>query len=466
MPANLDLLLQSPLLLAGALGAGLLIGVLLQALISSSQRRNLAAIAQRNQQLIAQQQTEINFLSGLSDEQKTQIKLLSSKLEQKSHQVVQLHTQQQERDRAHHQQLVLVEEHERRTREEFEHLAQKIFTANGEQFSKNQEQSVKLLLEPFQQQLGRFSQQVEQFQHSQVSSNASLNTELQHLKVLNQAITQEAHNLTLALKGDKKLTGTWGEVQLERCLQAAGLQTPLHYLREVSFSQPSGQLSRPDFIINLPDNKHIVIDSKMSLVAFDAAMAAETAEQQFNALTEHVKALRKHIDSLAHKDYSALAGVNSPHFVLMFVAVEPAFIEALKHDHTLYDYAVQKNIILVSTTTLMPVLKTISNLWLLDRSHSQAIALAERAGDIHQQVFVIADRLLKLGRTLQTAGNYYNDTVTALGGKQGLYGKVARFGELVKGAKAPLELDEIHSDLELHKLDALMAEAALNEAEN
>lgn len=456
MPVSLNTILQSPIFISAcALFIGLFIGALVHALWATKRRQGDLQRHQTLETNAAQLTTENHYLNKQYEEQHRQINTLTSRLEQKSHQVVQLHTQQQERERAHHQQVSQFEKQQQLLNVQFEHLAQKIFNDNGTRFSKNQEQSVKLLLEPFQQQLGRFSQQVEQFQHTQVSSHASLNTELQHLKVLNQEITQEAHTLSQALKGDKKLTGTWGEIQLERCLQAAGLMRDLHYQREANFVTAHGQNRRPDFIINLPDNKHIIVDSKMSLVAYDAAIAAETEQEQTAALNRHVKALRKHMDDLAQKDYSALNGANSPHFVLMYLAIEPAFIEALKHDNTLYEYGSQKNIILVSNTTLMPVLKTISNLWLLERSHSQAFALAERAGDIHQQVCMIAERLTKLGRSLQTVTNHYNDSVTAIVGRQGLYGKVERFGDLAKNANPLPDIEEIHNDIETHKLHSL-----------
>ncbi|MDZ7924488.1 MAG: DNA recombination protein RmuC [Marinagarivorans sp.] len=354
------------------------------------------------------------------------------------------------------QQLIEFTTQKKQLNQEFEHIAQKIFSANSQHFSQNQEQSVKLLLAPFRDQLHNFSQQVEHFKQNQTASNASLNTELQHLKALNQQITQEAHTLSRALKGDKKLSGTWGEMQLERSLQAAGLQADCHYLREANYSNVQGQNRRPDFIVKLPDGKDIIIDSKISLVDFNKAIAADTQEEQTQALTQHVKALKKHIDELAQKDYSALIGMRSPHFVLMYIAIEPAYIEALKHDIDVFDYGSQKNIILVSHTTLMPLLKTIANLWLLDRSHSQAFEIAEKAGDIYQQVCLVAERLHKLGRSLQTATGHYNDTVTSMAGRQGLYGKVERFSEVAKQGQAPSELPPLAMDIDSHRLEPIM----------
>ena len=245
-------------------------------------------------------------------------------------------------------------------------------------------------------------------------------------------------------------------MQLERSLQAAGLQADCHYLREANYISVQGQNRRPDFIVKLPDGKDIIIDSKISLVDFNKAIAADTQEEQTQALTQHVKALKKHIDDLAQKDYSTLIGMRSPHFVLMYIAIEPAYIEALKHDVDVFDYGSQKNIILVSHTTLMPLLKTIANLWLLDRSHSQAFELAEKAGDIYQQVCLVAERLHKLGRSLQTVTSHYNDTVTSMVGRQGLYGKVERFSVVAKNSQAPSELPPLANDIDSHRLEPTM----------
>ncbi len=376
-------------------------------------------------------------------------------LQQKELSFMQLHTQLQERERSHQQQQLSFEQQKQHMTQEFEHIAQKALNANSAQLSQQQEQSVKLLLTPFQNQITHFGQQVQQFQHSQVSSHASLNNELQHIKTLNQAITQEAKNLTRALKGDKKLTGTWGELQLERSLQAAGLENTVHYRREANYHTQDGQNRRPDFILYLPDEKHIVIDSKMSLVAYEAAVSAKDISQQNSALDQHVKALKKHINDLQQKDYSALVGLHSPDFVLMYVAAEPALTEALKHNHQLYEYAANKNILLVSQTTLIPIIKTVANLWLRERGQRQAYALAEKAGDIYQQLCTLAERFHKLGRTLQTAGSHYNDTVTALTGKRGLHGKVQCFSELAKGAKLT-PTPPIHQDIDLHRLEPLL----------
>lgn len=440
----IHLISQQPILALMLLFIGLAVGLCIGGVVITITKQRFALV----QNQLYESQNALALIQS-------QLQAAQQALHQKELSFMQLHTQQQERERAHQMQLQNITQQKQHITQEFEYIAQKVLSTSHKQQSQQQEQSIKLLLAPFQDKIMHFGQQVQQFQHAQVSSHASLNNELQNLKTLNQAITQEAKNLTRALKGDKKLTGSWGELQLERSLQAAGLQKDTHYLREANHQNQEGQNRRPDFIINLPDEKHIVIDSKMSLVAYETAVSAKTIEQQKQALDQHIQALKKHINDLHQKNYSALPGLHSPDFVLMYIAVEPALTEAFQFDTQLYEYASNKNIILVSQTTLVPIIKTIGNLWLRERNHKQAFELAEKAGDIYQQLCTLAERLHKLGRTLQTAGSHYNDTVTALAGKQGLHGKVERFSELANGCK-PMATPHIQQDIDHHRLEPLL----------
>jgi DNA recombination protein RmuC len=279
--------------------------------------------------------------------------------------------------------------------------------------------------------------------------------------LLNQQITQDAQNLTLALKGDKKLSGSWGEMQLEKTLQLAGLVPGEHYSREVVLQHEDGATRRPDFIIHLPDGKHLVLDSKVSLVDYDAACAAISDDDIRLALEAYVKALKRHIDGLAERDYSNLVGVRSPSFVLMFLPLEAAYIEALKFNRELFNYGYNKNVILVAHTTLMPILRTVANVWQLDRSSKEAEAISARAGDIYNQACLVAERLLKLGKTLSTANAHYNETVRALAGNQGLHGKLERFKDVAGNITRQFPpLAPSYEDIDLTKLQAAVGESA------
>jgi len=342
---------------------------------------------------------------------------------------------------------------------EFQNLANQILEEKGRSFAANSQQSLDALLKPFREQINGFQQRVNQVHDEAVRGNASLGAQIRQVLDIGVRMSTEANTLASALKGDKKTAGNWGEIQLENALQQAGLAEGDHYEAQPRFHDQQGQARQPDFVVKLPDRKHMVLDSKVSLVDYDRAIAAETEPERQAALEAHVKAVRNHIDDLSKKDYSNLIGMRSPSFVLMFMPIEPAYIEALKHNKDLFNYGYQKNVIMVSYTTLMPILKTVANLWMVARSNEQAQELSGRAGEIYNQVALVAERLKHLGATLGTASQHYNDTVTAVAGQQGLYGKVVRFGELsAKANKALPQLEPMHRDYEAERLDLVVGD--------
>ncbi|MBV6306898.1 DNA recombination protein RmuC [Candidimonas humi] len=342
---------------------------------------------------------------------------------------------------------------------EFQNLANQILEEKGRSFTASSQQSLDALLKPFREQIQGFQQRVNQVHDEAVRGNASLGAQIRQVLDIGVRMSTEANTLASALKGDKKTAGNWGEIQLENALQQAGLVEGDHYEAQPRFQDHEGHARQPDFIVKLPDRKHMVLDSKVSLVDYDRAIAAETEPERQAALEAHVKAVRNHIDDLGKKDYSNLIGMRSPSFVLMFMPIEPAYIEALKHNKELFNYGYQRNVIMVSYTTLMPILKTVANLWMVARSNEQAQELSGRAGEIYNQVALVAERLKRLGATLGTASQHYNDTVTAVAGQQGLYGKVVRFGELsAKANKALPQLEPMHRDYEAERLDLVVGE--------
>jgi DNA recombination protein RmuC len=230
-----------------------------------------------------------------------------------------------------------------------------------------------------------------------------------------------------------------------------------HFEKQTSFKDADGRRRQTDYLINVPGGKQMIIDSKVSLVAYDKVVAADSAESQALALTEHANSVKRHIDDLASKDYTNLIGMRSPSFVLMFMPIEPAYIEALKHEKDLFSYGYEKNIVLVSHTTLIPILRTVANLWMMERSNEEAREISEKAGDIYNQVCEVAIRLQKLGGSLTAASNHYNDTLTSLAGRQGLHGKVERFSKLsTRVSKSMPILEPLHKDLEQGRLELII----------
>ncbi|MDH2926104.1 DNA recombination protein RmuC [Lonepinella koalarum] len=336
---------------------------------------------------------------------------------------------------------------------EFQNLANRILEEKSQSFSQSNQQALDSLLKPFREQIESFQKRVNEVHSESVKGNTLLESELKKVLEIGLSMSQQANNLTSALKGEKKTLGNWGEIQLERTLQLAGLVNGDHYSAQAHFKDEQGNHNYPDFVVHLPDNKHLIIDSKMSLVAYENAVNAEDELQRSQFMREHIKAIRNHINDLSQKDYSNLIGMRSPNFVLMFFAVEPAYIEAMKADVELFNFAYQKNVILVSHTTLMPILRTVANLWRVERGNAEAKEISEKAGDIYNQICLLAERLARLGGTLATASSRYNDTVTALVGQQGLVGKVERFKDLsAKVTKTLPNVELLHQDIETEKL--------------
>lgn len=340
---------------------------------------------------------------------------------------------------------------------EFENIANKIFEEKGKTFTQTSQSSIDSMLKPFREQIEGFQKRINEVHDASLQGNSNLNAEIRKVLDIGLQMSKEATSLTSALKGDSQQRGAWGEAQLRRTLEMSGLIEDAHFAVQSSFKDDEGKQKQTDYLIKLPDEKHIIIDSKVSLVAYDRAVSADTEEEYNLAMAEHVKAVRRHIDDLAGKDYTNLVGMRSPSFVLMFMPIEPAYIEALKSNKDLFEYGYKKNIVLVSHTTLIPILRTVSNLWMIERSNAEAREISEKAGDIYNQVCTVAERLNKLGGTLNTVSNHYNDTVTALAGKQGLYGKVERFTKLsAKVTKSMPATEPAHRDFETERLSMIV----------
>ncbi|MCR1828728.1 DNA recombination protein RmuC [Pseudomonas oleovorans] len=341
--------------------------------------------------------------------------------------------------------------------QEFENLANKIFEEKGKTFTQTSQTSIDGMLKPFREQIEGFQKRINEVHDASLQGNTSLNSEIKKVLEIGLQMSKEANNLTSALKGDSQQRGAWGEAQLRRTLEMSGLIEEAHYEVQAAFKDAEGRSKQTDYLIKLPDGKHIIIDSKVSLVAYDRAVGSESPEEYQLAMAEHVKAVRKHIDDLASKDYTNLAGIHSPDFVLMFMPIEPAYIEAMKHNKDLFEYGYKKHIVLVSHTTLIPILRTVANLWMIERSNAEAREISEKAGEIYNQVCLVAERIGKLGGTLNTASNHYNSAITALAGQQGLYGKIDRFSQLsAKVSKTLPTLEPVHVDFQNERLSLIV----------
>lgn len=433
--------------------------------LDEAQQRHQAALAQMtqlqqtagiNQSQLQQLQAQLQHSQNQFAQKDQEAANLNEKLTVLAQQLTQLKTSLSEKEKNFLEQQQTFAQSKQQLSQEFQNLANRILEEKAQRFSQSNQSALDHLLKPFRQQIEHFQKRVNEVHSESLKGNASLEAEIKKVLEIGLNMSQQADNLTAALKGEKKTLGNWGEMQLACALQNAGLIENEHYTAQAHFKDPLGKHKYPDFVVKLPDNKHLIIDSKMSLNDYENAVSAEQEPLQKQYLQAHIKAIRHHIDDLANKDYSNLIGVRSPNFVLMFIGIEPAYIEAMKQDSSLFNYGYERNVILVSHTTLMPILRTVANLWRIERGNREAQEISEKAGEIYNQICVIGERLAKLGSSLTAVSGHYNQTVTALVGRQGLLGKVDRFKALsAKANKTMPELDVIHNDIELEKLEIL-----------
>lgn len=336
------------------------------------------------------------------------------------------------------EQLALLKENKETLKQEFELLSQKIFKTSSENLSTQNKESMNFLLKPLKEQLDGFRKRVDDVHTHQTAGNAALKAELDKLFTLNQRITDEAANLTKALTNDKKTQGNWGELQVEMILDQSGLQKGNEYEREANFKDDEDNNKRPDFIVHLPEGKHVIIDSKVSLVDYNRYVAAENDVERQQALEQHVKAIKNHISSLSEKGYPKLKNVQSPDFVFMFMPIEPAFLVAFHYDQNLFNTAFEKRIVVVTPSTLLATLRTVSSLWSIERQNQSARTLADQAGKVYDKLRVFVEKMDKLDSQLSTARNTFDDAQNTLIGSRSLTSTVQKFVDL--GVRVKKEL--------------------------
>ena len=422
---------------------------------------SLMQLRRQRAELDARQQEAVHHstAASLADERCTKLESERAALQgQLSDLKAQLSAQaatHSERESHHQSQVKWAEESRMTLRTELEVIGQKLLSSSGKALETTNQKSLDSLLKPLAEKIDQFQSRVNQVHTDMVRNSASLSEQIKHLESVGVSMSGEAQNLTRALKGDKKLVGNWGEAQVEKTLELAGLRRGEHFDAQVAVKDERGDRHLPDFIIRLPEGKNLVIDSKVSLVDYERAVTAESDADRTTALDAHAKAVRHHIDALSAKDYANLPGMDSPDFVLMFMPVEPAYIEVMRSHRELFNHGYQKNVILVSHTTLMPILRTVANLWMIEHSNREAREISQRAGDIYNTVCLLGERLLSLGTSISTTANKYNDAVKAVQGKQGLLGKVSRFQSLSQRANKsfPDALSPIEPDVDAIRLE-------------
>lgn len=325
----------------------------------------------------------------------------------------------------------------------FKEMATSILKENTKTFSDSSEKGLGDILNPLREQIADFKKKVEESYAKEHDEKINLKNEINNIVITSNKLSADAQNLTSALKGNHKMQGNWGEMQLEQILQMAGLEKGVHYQTQQQFTNDDGKTSIPDVVVNLPDEKNYVIDSKVSLVAYERYFNSETEDECKQAWAEHMQNLRNHIDGLSKKSYQNLYGINAPDYVFLFMPIESALTQALQDDPSLYNYALGKNIVLVSSTLLLATLRTVSFIWKQDLQRKYVDQITYEGGKLYDAFVDLLDELRRVGEAIKNSENAYQKAVNKLndsskfGGT--IIGRVQRLQKM--GAKSTKKID-------------------------
>ncbi|WP_273567248.1 DNA recombination protein RmuC [Maribacter halichondriae] len=415
------------------LAIGYFLGNYIRGLKTKSEQ---SALEEREQQLnnnLSQLETKLMDV----EEHKTH---LQREKEQMGNQIVRYQADLENLEVKNREQKQEVEKLQEKFTKEFENLANKILEEKSLKFTERNEKNIKDILTPLNEKIQLFEKKVEESQKENISIHSALKEQLLNLQTQNLKITQEAENLTKALKGDSKMQGNWGELVLERVLEKSGLEKDREYTVQQSFTLEDGTRVLPDVIIHLPDGKKMIVDSKVSLTDYERFINAED-EFKDKFLKDHVNSIRKHVDQLSAKKYEDLYEMESPDFVLMFVPIEPAFAIAINNDNSLYNKAFEQNIVIVTPSTLLATLRTIDSMWNNEKQQRNAIEIARQAGALYDKFEGFVGDLTKVGKKMDDAKDEYKGAMNKLvEGRGNIITSIEKLKKM--GAKAKKSIPE------------------------
>ncbi|MBE7638973.1 DNA recombination protein RmuC [Salegentibacter sp. BLCTC] len=459
-------------LLVTAIFIALFLGIYFGKLISGLKSKNKEAVLEeKNNQLLLQVEeikTQLNNnlnnykaeISELQNKAQIQSKKIENEREEIRREKDFLNTELTKRNAEfrnlelkNKEQKAEVEKLQQKFEKEFENLANKILEQKSEKFTLQNKENIQNLLNPLQEKILHFEKRIEEGNKESIDRHAMLRQQIIGLKELNEQMSKEATNLTKALKGDTKTQGNWGEMILERVLERSGLKKGSEYSVQKSFTNADGKRVLPDVVINLPGDKKMIVDSKVSLNAYERYSNETREEESKKHLKNHLTAIKNRINELSTKNYHQLYQMESPDFVLLFIPIEAAFAVASNEYPGLYAEAFDRNIILVTPTTLLAVLKTIDSMWQNEKQKQNAIAIATQAGALYDSFTALTEELTKIGRQLGTVQNSYDVAMKKLTGKGNLLRRVENLKKL--GAKASKQID--------HKMLSTIEESDIEE---
>ena len=413
-------------------GIGIFIGMYISRLKHSSETGKLET--QISMFLANEKKAEANFAQATSEREQ-----LRKEKEFLNMDLTRRNSEFESLEKRNREQKLEVEKLEERFKKEFENLANKILDENSSKFSIQNKESLAIILNPLQEKIKNFERRVEDTHKESIDRHAMLRQQIIGLKELNQQMSKDTTNLTKALRGDNKVQGNWGELVLERVLEKSGLRKDQEYFVQSSFTNEEGRRMMPDVVIHLPANRKMVIDSKVSLIHYEAFVNCEDEEEQKGFLKLHIASIKRHIDQLGAKNYHSLYSIDSPDFVLLFIPIEPAFAVAVNHDNNLYNWAFDRNIVIVTPTTLLATLRTVDSMWTSEKQQQHALDIARQAGALYDSFVNLTDDLLKIERQFGTVQGSFNTAMKKLTGRGNLVTRVERLKIL--GAKANKQID-------------------------
>jgi len=355
-----------------------------------------------------------------------------------------LKTKNEEEIKSSKEKLQVLQDAKDELSKEFKTLANQIFEDKSKQFSHSQKEQLEMFLKPFREQITNFSIQSKEQFNTQAKETHLLKDELHRLKQMNEQLSNDALNLTKALKGENKTQGNWGEIILQRVLEESGLREGIEYEIQTTLKSDEGKNYRPDVVIHMPQNRDIIIDSKVSLVAYERYMSEENQHAKTLALKEHIASISNHIKELSAKKYEKLHGINTLDYVLLFMPIEGAFLLALEYDGEFFKKAYDSNILVVSPSTLLVTLRTIEHIWRTQRQQDHAMKIANEAEAMYDKLVLFVDEMIKVGSHLQKAQDSYDTSMNRL--KTGKGNIIKRAQNIVELGVKPKKLLSISSE--------------------
>ena len=399
----------------------------------------------QNQEIIKQLQLQLNNYDQLLDKKDANLELLREKLTALSEKLATSNTEKEFLQQKLEKQKEEFEQLQKQAAIEFENIANKLLKKNSEEFTESNQKKISDILFPLKEKISAFEKKVEDTYEKNLKDQSDPKTELKKQHENNQRISDEANNLTNALKADVKQQGNWGEVVLERIMERSGLTKDREYRREVVSNNREGKTIRPDVIVDLPDQKHIIIDSKVSLIAYEKFINAENQDEKAKYIKEHLLSLKTHVKNLNEKHYTSAKDLNSPDFVLLFVPIESSFSVAVEEDKQLFNYAWDNQVVIVSPSTLLATLRTIASIWQQENQTRNAVEIARQSGAMYDKFVGFVTDMETIGKNLNTTQKTYESAINKLHiGKGNLVRRAEQIKEL--GAKTAKEVPEKFTD--------------------